>query len=131
MYGITPSRKLSIMISNLKWESRIKEWVVFNKLEDFHSLLKYTDDDFTPSGDVCHSNDNREKLHQTTMQELYNLKDAAPIPLPEAVDDTINGMSEEAKTVEALRGVVDIDNYNESAPENVEWGHDGFCFRRS
>ena len=25
----------------------IKEWVVFNKLEDFNSLLKYTDDDFT------------------------------------------------------------------------------------
>ena len=24
----------------------IKEWVVFNKLEDFNSLLKYTDDDF-------------------------------------------------------------------------------------
>ena len=27
---------------------KIKEWVVFNKLEDFNSLLKYTDDDFTP-----------------------------------------------------------------------------------
>ena len=25
----------------------IKEWVVFNKLEDFNSLLEYTDDDFT------------------------------------------------------------------------------------
>ena len=28
----------------------IKEWVVFNKLEDFNSLLEYTDDDFTPTG---------------------------------------------------------------------------------
>ena len=28
----------------------IKEWVVFNILEDFNSLLEYTDDDFTPSG---------------------------------------------------------------------------------
>ena len=30
-----------------------KEWVVFNKLEDFNSLLKYTDDDFTPTGNLC------------------------------------------------------------------------------
>ena len=27
-----------------------KEWFVFNKMEDFNSLLKYTDDDFTPIG---------------------------------------------------------------------------------
>ena len=29
-------------------------------------------------------------------------EDAAPIPLPEAVDNTINGMSEEANTIKAL-----------------------------
>ena len=53
-------------------------------------------------------------------------------------------MSEEANTIEALQGVVEIDDDNEPAPENVpatadtsnrllstEWGHDGFCFRRS
>ena len=69
---------------------------------------------------------------------------AAPISLPEAVDDAINGASEEANTIEALRGVIDIDDDNELAPENVpatadtsnrvlstEWGHDGFCFRKS
>ena len=33
-----------------KMGNMIKEWVVFNKLEDFNSLLKYTDDDFTPIG---------------------------------------------------------------------------------
>ena len=38
--------------------------------------------------------------------------DAAPIPLPEAVDDAINGASEEANTIEALRGVIDIDDGN-------------------
>ena len=71
-------------------------------------------------------------------------EDAAPIPLPEAVDDAINGASEEVNTIEALRGVVDIDDDNEPAPKNVpamadtsnrllstEWGHDGFCFRKS
>ena len=71
-------------------------------------------------------------------------EDAAPIPLPEAVDDAINGASEEVNTIEALQGVVDIDDNNEPAPENVpattdtsnrllstEWGHDGFCFQKS
>ena len=29
-------------------------------------------------------------------------EDAAPIPLPEAVDDAINGMSEETNTIKAL-----------------------------
>ena len=70
--------------------------------------------------------------------------DASPIPLPEAVDDAINGASEEANTIEALRGVIDIDDDNELAPKNVpamadtsnrvlstEWGHDGFCFQKS
>ena len=32
-----------------KMGNMIKEWVVFIKLEDFNSLLKYTDDDFTPT----------------------------------------------------------------------------------
>ena len=43
----------------------IKEWVVFNKLEDFKSVLKCTDDDFTPTENVCYINDNGKKLHQT------------------------------------------------------------------
>ena len=36
-----------------KMGNMIKEWVVFNKLEDFNSVLKYTDDDFTPTGKLC------------------------------------------------------------------------------
>ena len=71
-------------------------------------------------------------------------EDAAPIPLPGAVDNAISGMLEEANTIKALREVVDIDDDNSLAPENVpatadnsnrllstKWGHDGFCFRRS
>ena len=71
-------------------------------------------------------------------------EDAAPIPLTEAVDNAINGMSEEANTIKALQGVVDIDDDNELAPENIpatadnsnrllstKWGHDRFCFRKS
>ena len=52
----------------------LKEWVIVNKLEDFNSLLKYTEDDFTPTGNLCFSNENGEKLHQTPMLELYNLR---------------------------------------------------------
>ena len=39
---------------------KIKEWVVFNKLEDFNSLLKYTDDDFTTTCNLCYINENGE-----------------------------------------------------------------------
>ena len=35
----------------------IKEWVVFNNLEDFNLLFKYTDDDFTPTGNLCYTNE--------------------------------------------------------------------------
>ena len=52
----------------------IKEWVVFNKLEDFNSLLKCTDDDFTTIGNLCYINENGEMLPTTTLQEFYNLR---------------------------------------------------------
>ena len=52
----------------------IKEWVVFNKLEDFNSLLEYTDDDFRPTGKFCYINENGEKLHRKLMKEFYNLR---------------------------------------------------------
>ena len=47
-----------------------KEWVVFNKLEDFNSLLKYTDDDFTPTGNLCYINENGDKLYRKLMKEF-------------------------------------------------------------
>ena len=52
----------------------IKEWVVFNKLEDFNSLLEYTDDDFTPTGKFCYINENGEKLYRKLMKEFFNLR---------------------------------------------------------
>ena len=45
----------------------IKEWVVFNKLEDFNSLLEYTDDDFTPTGKFCYINENGERLYRKNL----------------------------------------------------------------
>ena len=52
----------------------IKQWVVFNKLEDFNSLLEYTDDDFTSTGKFCYINENGEKLHRKLIKEFYNLR---------------------------------------------------------
>ena len=57
-----------------KTGNMIKEWVVFNKLEDFNSLLEYTDDDFTPTGKFCYINENGGKLHRKLMKEFYNLR---------------------------------------------------------
>ena len=52
----------------------IKEWVVFNKLEDFNSLLEYTDDDFTPTGKICYINEIGEKLYRKLLKEFYNVR---------------------------------------------------------
>ena len=52
----------------------IKEWVVVNKLEEFDSLLEYTDDDFTSTGKFCYINENGEKLYRKLMKEFYNLR---------------------------------------------------------
>ena len=52
----------------------IKEWVVFNKLEDINSLLKYTDNDFRATGNLCYINQNGEKLHRKLLKEFLNLR---------------------------------------------------------
>ena len=58
-----------------KMGNMIKEWVVlFNKLEDFNSLLKYTYDDFTLTGNLSYINDNCQMLPTTTLQEFDNLR---------------------------------------------------------
>ena len=33
-----------------KVDHLIRQWVIYNKLEDFNSLLNYTDEDFKPYG---------------------------------------------------------------------------------
>ena len=59
---------------NSKMGNMIKEWVVFNKLEDFNLLLKYTDDVFTPTRRFCYINENGDKLYRKLMKEFYNLR---------------------------------------------------------
>ena len=43
-------------------------------LEDFNSLLKYADDDFTLIGNLCYINENGQMLPTTTLQEFYNIR---------------------------------------------------------
>ena len=69
-------------------------------------------------------------------------EEEAPPALPQVVEDALNGQSNEANMLEALRGVVDIDDNNDPAPENIpaptdnndrvldtEWKHHGHCFK--
>ena len=46
--------KIFLYFLNSKMGNIIKEWVVFNKLEDFYSLLEYSDDDFKTTGKLCY-----------------------------------------------------------------------------
>ena len=55
-------------------ELMLKEWVIFNQLENFNSILNYTIEDFTPSGNLCYINENGEILYQTPLHELFNLR---------------------------------------------------------
>ena len=58
----------------------IRQWVIYNKLEDFNSLLNYTDEDFTPYGadNLSYYKENGDsvvKMMSTTpLQMLENLR---------------------------------------------------------
>ena len=43
-----------------------------------------------------------------------------PTPLPQAVDELLNNQATSEETLEALRGVVDIDDDNDPAPETFQ-----------
>ena len=66
--------KILLHFLNSRMGNIIKEWVVFNKLEDFYSLLEYSDDDFKTTGKLCYINENGEKLHRKLMMEFFNLR---------------------------------------------------------
>ena len=52
----------------------LKQWVIFNKLETFNSILNSTIDDFTPYGNLSYLDEHGEILHQTPMKEISNLQ---------------------------------------------------------
>ena len=52
----------------------LKQSIIFNKLENLNSILNYTIDDFTPSGNLSYMNQHGEILHHTPLREVFNLR---------------------------------------------------------
>ena len=58
----------------------IRQWVIYNKLENFNSLLNYTDEDLIPHGhdSLSYYKENRDSvvkmMSPTPLQELINLR---------------------------------------------------------
>ena len=57
--------------------------------------MNYTIDDFTPSGNLCYINENGEILHQTPLQQLFNLRWYIQHLVDESDDEIKNPLSEE------------------------------------
>ena len=47
-----------------------KQWIIFNKLENFNSIFYYPIDDFTPSGNLCYINEHGDILPYTPMKNF-------------------------------------------------------------
>ena len=73
----------------------LKQWIIFNKLENFNSILNYTIDDFTPSGNLSYMNQHGEILHHTPLREVLNLRCYIQHLMDESQDETQNPLSEE------------------------------------
>ena len=76
----------------------LKEWVILNKLENFNSILNYTIDDFTPSGNLSYINENGEILHLTPMKEIFNLRWYIQHLMVENEDEAQNPLSQQNLT---------------------------------
>ena len=63
-----------------KVDHMIRQWVIYNKLEDFNSLLNYTDEDFKPygAGNLSYYKENGDSvvkmMSATPLQMLENLR---------------------------------------------------------
>ena len=73
----------------------LKQWIIFNKLENFISVLNYPIDDFTPSGNLCYMNEYGDILPYTPMKKIFNLKWYIQYLIDESEDEDQNPLSEE------------------------------------
>ena len=73
----------------------LKQWIIFNKLENFNSILNYTIDDLTPPGNLCYMNQHGEILHHSLLREVFNLRCYIQHLMGESEDETQNPLSEE------------------------------------
>ena len=72
-----------------------KQWIIFNKLENFNSILNYPIDDFTPSGNLCYMNEHGDSLLYTPMKKIFNLRWYIKHLMDESEDEAQNPLSEE------------------------------------
>ena len=72
-----------------------KEWIMFNKLENFNSILNYPIDDFTPSGNLCYMNEHGDILPYTPMKKIFNLRWYIQHLMDDSEDEAQNPLSEE------------------------------------
>ena len=72
-----------------------KQWIIFNKLENFNSILNYPIDDFTPSGNLCYVNEHGDILPYTPMKKIFNLRWYIQHFMDENEDEAQNPLSEE------------------------------------
>ena len=73
----------------------LKQWIEFNKLEIFNSILNYCIDDFTPSGNLSYMNQHGDILHHTPLREVFNLRCYIQHLIDQSEDETQNPLSEE------------------------------------
>ena len=69
IYGNTPSQKSSKHDPESELGIKIKQWMIYNILEYFNSILNYPIDDFTPSGNLCYMNEHGDILRYTPMKK--------------------------------------------------------------
>ena len=72
-----------------------KQWIIFNKFENFNSILNYPIDDFTPSGNLCYMNEHGVILPYTPMKKIFTLRWYIQHLMDESEDEDQNPLSEE------------------------------------
>ena len=72
-----------------------KQWIIINKLENFNSILNYTIDDFTPSGNLSYMNQQWEILHHTPLREVFNQRCYIQHLMDQTEDEDENPLSYE------------------------------------
>ena len=73
----------------------LKQWDIFNHLKNFNSILNYTIDDFTPSGNLCYINKNGEILHVAPLKVIFNLRCYIQHLMGETEDEDENPLNHE------------------------------------
>ena len=81
--------------SKSKLRLMLKQCIKFNKWEDFNSMLNYTIDDFTPSGNLYYKNQHGDILHHTPLREVFNLRCYIQHLIDENENEAENPLSEE------------------------------------